>query len=97
MEPTAPPAANQATTASADFFVVPPVRQTYKQPIDAAGASDDGRPLARQSTASRRSSGQSAHSSSSEASPLNGSASCTTTSGLPACTAARIGVRLGQP
>ena len=29
MEPAAPPAANQATTASADFFVVPPVRQTY--------------------------------------------------------------------
>jgi len=28
MEPAAPPAANQATTASADFFV-PPVRQTY--------------------------------------------------------------------
>ena len=29
MEPAAPPAANKATTASADFFVVPPVRQTY--------------------------------------------------------------------
>ena len=29
MEPAAPPAANQATTASADVFVVPPVRQTY--------------------------------------------------------------------
>ena len=29
MEPAAPPSANQATTASADVFVVPPVRQTY--------------------------------------------------------------------
>ena len=29
MEPAAPPAATQATTASADVFVVPPVRQTY--------------------------------------------------------------------
>jgi len=33
-----------APTAGTDF-VVPPVRQSYKQPIDAAGASDDGRPM----------------------------------------------------
>ena len=33
-----------APTAGTDF-VVPPVRQSYEQPIDAAGASDDGRPM----------------------------------------------------
>ena len=43
MEPTAPPAANQATTASADFFVVPPVRQTYATGFGARAVPKMGR------------------------------------------------------
>ena len=43
MEPAAPPAANQATTASADFFVVPPVRQTYATGFGARAVPKMGR------------------------------------------------------